>query len=209
MLYTTELQQLIISSILGDGSFTKKGANRNSKLSVAHCIQQRELIEYKHKILLGSGLANSICYNRIRNPRYKKGYIEEYRFKSKPHEIFTAIREECYIDGRKRVVPKHIQGISPLGLALWYMDDGNVTNDSFQINTQSFSDEEKFYLQMLLKDKYNVKCSVHKQGQLYIFKESSENFIKLVKPYMLNSMLYKVIPYNKRVLYKSGELQER
>ena len=78
-----DLKQLIISSILGDGSFTKiTPPAKNSRLSIAHCIGQYDLIKFKWDILNKYNLAGKLSKNKIINSRYKKGYIEEYRFKS-------------------------------------------------------------------------------------------------------------------------------
>lgn len=210
MTNTHRLEQLIISSILGDGSFTKPHrVGGNAKLSVAHCLKQRELIELKHTILRDNNLANTLCYNKIVNDRYKNGFIEELRFKSKACKLFAKIRKDCYDKfGNKRIVKKYISKLDSFGLALWYMDDGNVTNSSFQINTQSFSLEEKEYLQRVLSREFGLKTTIHSQGQIYILQESSYKFIVLVKPFTLVSMMYKLIPYDKRVLYKVEELQE-
>jgi len=47
-----------------------------------------------------------------------------------------------------------------------------------------------------LQDKFNLKCSIHynrdNKPRIYIFKESMDNLITLVKPYFINEMLYKL-----------------
>ena len=46
------------------------------------------------------------------------------------------------------------------------------------------------------QDKFNLKCSIHynrdNKPRIYIFKESMDTLITLVKPYFINSMLYKL-----------------
>ena len=44
-----------------------------------------------------------------------------------------------------------------------------------------------------LQDKFNLKCSIHynrdNKSRIYIFKESMDNLITLVKPYFIKEML--------------------
>lgn len=188
-----DLIQLIISSILGDGSFTKPYKN-GAKLSIAHKKEQKELIEYKLSILKKYNLEGKLCFNKIYNLRYKNGYMEEYRFKSKSHPIFKFIRDYYYINNKKSVSKQYIELLNPFGLAMFYMDDGNVTNHSFQLNVQSFSIKEKNIIRARLRQ-FGIKTTIHKQGQIYILAESKKTFVNLIKPYMLPSMMYKLYPY--------------
>ena len=47
-----------------------------------------------------------------------------------------------------------------------------------------------------LQDKFNLKTSIHynrdKKPRIYIFKESMDTWIDLVKPYFIKEMLYKL-----------------
>lgn len=191
-----DLIQLIIGSLLGDGSFTKSyKKNQSAKLSIAHTLKQKELISYKHNILRKYNLEGKICKNRIKSDRYKKGYMDELRFKSKSHPIFYYVRNNYYRNNEKGVFKEYLNFINPLGIAIWYMDDGNVTNHSFQFNTQSFTDQEKKLLQAKLRQ-YKIRTTLHKQGQIYILAESKDLFIDIVKPYILPSFKYKLVPYS-------------
>jgi hypothetical protein len=200
-----DLIQLIVSSLLGDGSFTKPHKEA-SKLSIAHSVKQKELIEFKLSILKKYNLDGQLCYNKIYNNRYKKGYVEEYRFKSKSHPIFKIIRDLFYINNKKIVSKNFIRLLDYQGLALFYMDDGNVTNHSFQLNVQSFDEKSKNIIRAKLRQ-FGIKTTIHKQGQIYILSESRDLFINIIKPYILPSMKYKLYPY--RVLYKPGEFRGR
>lgn len=191
-----DLIQLIIGSLLGDGSFTKP-YNDGSKLSIAHCVEQKELIEFKLNILKKYKLDGKLSYNKIFNERYKKGFVEEYRFKSSTHPIFKYVRDSYYRNGKKGVFKEYVKLLDPLGLAIWYMDDGNVTPCSFMFNTQSFSIKEKNLLRAKLRQ-FGIKTTIHKQGQIYILLESADLFKSIVNPFILKSMEYKLVPYNNR-----------
>jgi hypothetical protein len=203
-----KLKQFFISCILGDGSFTKKGMNKFSKISIAHSIKQKNYIYFKYNLLKEYDLVNSICYNKIFNERYKNGFIEEYRFKSKPNRIFSFIRNNHYKDGKKFITYNFVKKLDAFGLALWYMDDGYITNNSCILSSCSFSLEEQKILQKVLLENFNIECTVGKNdNSMLIRAKSFETFVNIIKPYMLESFNYKLIPY-KKVLDKSDKLLE-
>ena len=47
-----------------------------------------------------------------------------------------------------------------------------------------------------LLNKFDLKCSIHynkdNKPRIYIFKESMDNLIRLVRPYFIKEMLYKL-----------------
>lgn len=196
-----ELHQFLISCILGDGSFTKiSGFSKNSRISIAHGVKQYEYIKFKHSLLAKQDLAGKLSYNKIENSRYKNGFVEEYRFKSFAHPLFTDIRLKYYDHhGNKRISYGFIKDLDAFGLALWYMDDGYATASSAIISTCSFTLDERLILQKVLKNNFNINCTVDKNdNSIYILHESFELFKSIISPYMLNSLYYKLIPYRLR-----------
>lgn len=189
------LKDFIVGWLLGDGSITKHDVG-NSCLSIAHGHKQKEYCEWKHNFLNNYGLVNKISYNKIENERYTNGYIEEVRFKSKSHQIFNKLRDDFYKDGKKIYPINLINSITPFSLAILYMDDGYATNDSCIISTCSFSDEELNNLQTKLLQSFNIKTTLNKAREIYILKESFDTFIETIKEYVIDSMKYKLVPYN-------------
>lgn len=201
-----KLEQLIIGSMLGDGYLDKVAHTlKNSRLSIAHSVNQKEYCEFKHNILQEFDLAGKLCYNKIENSRYKNGYIEEYRFRSKTNAIFTRYRNLFYKENKKIIHKQTINNINPLGLAIWFMDDGSKLISGYILCTHSFSKEEVTYLRKLLKSKFKLNTTCQSQGNLiYINKSSVKLFDSIIDPYMVNSMKYKLHKY--KVLDKQGEL---
>lgn len=77
----------------------------------------------------------------------------------------------------------------------------NVFNGSRQgkglhISVYAFTNEDVDKLMFVLQDKFNLRCSIHynrdNKPRIFIFKESMENLITLVKPYFIPEMLYKL-----------------
>ena len=126
-----DLKQLLIGSLLGDGSFCSLGRHtKNMYLSIAHSMKQEEYLKFKVSILNRYGLASTIQYNVTKSSRYKNGEVSECRHKSRLHPIFTNIRAKYYDpSGHKRIHRDFVKDIDELGLAIWYMDDGYVTKN--------------------------------------------------------------------------------
>ena len=73
-------------------------------------------------------------------------------------------------------------------------DDG-TWKPGVRIATNCFTKEEVELLSLALDSKFNLKSSLHKNNnnyQLYIKQESLPLLKKLVLPYMIPSMLYKL-----------------
>lgn len=179
-------------------------------LSIAHSVKQEEYLRYKVSILSKYGLASTIRYNITRNARYKNGEVREIRHKSRLHPIFTDIRTKYYDQsGHKRVHKKFVEDIDALGLAIWYMDDGYVTKNSCILSSCSFTLEEQQILADILLEKFDLHFNLGKHdNSMYLQAKDFPKFVKLIKPYVIPSMQYKLIPYSKRVLDKSDEMLE-
>ena len=96
-----------------------------------------------------------------------------------------------------KIVPNNIyELLTPRGLAFWIMDDGGRHGSGLHISVYAFTNEDVDKLIFTLQDKFNLKCSIHYNRKnkpcIYIFKEYMDNLVKLVKPYFINDMLYKL-----------------
>lgn len=85
--------------------------------------------------------------------------------------------------------------IDPLGLAIWYMDDGSNNGDGITLNTHSFTVEEQKLLQNLLLNKFQITTTLVKDRSKFkiaIGSHEYQKFINIVKPHAIESMNYKV-----------------
>lgn len=192
-------KQLLIGSYLGDGSFTKiSGLAKQSKFSIAHSLKQKEYFLRKWKVFEIHNLEGKIMYNKVLSNRYKNGYFEEIRFKSKSHPLFTKFREEGYSETKKKLNIELVKDINKLGLAIWYMDDGSITGTSCNIASNKFSENERFLLRDLIYSKFNILTNIT-QTTLYIPTKEFSLFKEIVKPYIIEEMKYKLNTYKSRM----------
>ena len=80
------------------------------------------------------------------------------------------------------------------------MDDGSKLGKGAKIATNCFTETELLKLCQILKIKFNLTVTVHSGGinkgyTLYVSTSSMANFSKIIKPYMLPSLYYKLGNY--------------
>lgn len=123
----------------------------------------------------------------------------QYRVSSFTFTNLNWLHTMFYLNNKK-IIPNNLgMYLTPLALAIWFMDDGSKLSKGAKIATNCFSLEDLKFLCLLLKDKYNLDVSIHSAGNkgntLYIKSTSMVTFSLIVKPYILPSMYYKLGHY--------------
>jgi ubiquinol-cytochrome c reductase cytochrome b subunit len=122
------------------------------------------------------------------------------KFKTYTYSSFNWIHDLFYQNNVK-VIPKNIYDfLTPLALAVWFQDDGGKVSKGVKFSTNCFTYEEIQLLCDVLYEKYKIKASVNSAGYLnqyiiYIPKESMPLFSKTIKPFLVQSMYYKLNGY--------------
>ena len=118
-----------------------------------------------------------------------------YFFRTVSNPIFIEYRKKFY-EGKKKKIPKTIKrSLTPLGLAVWIMDDGSRDKGCVRISTHNFSYSDQLKLQKILKAEFGIKCNIQKAKDkfwLWIKSESIPRLVKLIRPYFIPSLLYKL-----------------
>lgn len=206
-------KSILIGLLLGDGYIDPKG-----RISIEHSDKQLEYCIYKAKLLhsvIGGKDIKVQLYERHRSSRkdgkqWKSGNtFITCQFK-KQSKNFIPIRDILYKEGRKTITNEVLECLSPLGIALWWMDDGSLTrrkqkNGSpgpYMLRLYTFlSFEENALIRQYFIDKYNVYWNIQTANQekeqyfLYCSQEEGKKFMNIVKDIILNnvpSMSYKL-----------------
>ena len=197
-----EQQQLILGSLLGDGY-----CNRNRQfIRFYHCGKQREYLEWKVKLLDKFQIKNNGIKEYISTCGYNIGKGVLYSQMSVIPTI-KALRRTVYIP-KKTITRKLLNWLTPLEIAIWYMDDGHINvNTSKQrssiqhtIKIATCVDEStvEVIIQYFL-DIWNIKFRKFPEGKnTFSIASSSEEdyskFVNLIKPFVeqVPSMLYKI-----------------
>lgn len=119
-----------------------------------------------------------------------------YRFGTYRYTSLLWLYKLFYDHNKLKRVPKNIADfLTPLSLAIWISDDGGFHNSGVRIHTNCFTKEEVTILSLALQTKFNIKSTLHKNKNnviLYIKAESMPRLKKLLKPYLISSMHYKI-----------------
>jgi len=133
------------------------------------------------------------------NKKRKKSYIS---YTLNTQSLFKKERTFFYNSDSKKMLPLNFEEIlDPQVLALWFMDDGGQggnTVDGLVIDVSSFTTHEQFLIQKVLNKKFHLKTSLHYYNKkknyvkLYFKKKTVHVFKKLIKPYVIPSLQYKL-----------------
>ncbi len=177
-------RDLVIGSLLGDGYLTE--TTRGYAFRVNHGLRQKDYVDWKFRIL--RNIVNS-------SPKFSKNC---YYFRTVSHVFFNQLREQFY-SGRIKVVPRKLieTRLNAFILAIWIMDDGSRDGGQLRINSQSFSKLENSFLQDVLYAKLGISSTLNRDKGKYRLRMcacSMKTLMRLIRPYIIPSMLYKVLP---------------
>ena len=184
-------REIIIGSVLGDGYLVPNWSKTNYALKITRSGRQKEYVDWQYENLKPFVLKIPRWYERTQS--YTIGTIS--------HSEITKLYLIFYPNGKKiipNVMAEYIK--SPLTLAVWFMDDGNVVKNKegkvygYHLNTQSFSELENKKLVQMFEDKWGIKCTIQKNNgyvRVYINSESKNKFANLIEPFVIPSMKYK------------------
>lgn len=198
-------KEIIIGTLLGDSSLQTFNKDRKTyRLRFFQKLDQKEYIDHLYEIWKDWVLTPPKI-SSYQDKRTNKIYSRIY-FNTITHSEFKKFGDLFYKqdpENRKfvKIVPSEeilMNTLTARGLAYWFMDDGSRVSKnvkSMRICTDSFKYEEVLTLIKILNIKFNLKCSIIKDGsnnRIYISSYSYYDFIKLINPYIIPSMEYKI-----------------
>jgi recombination protein RecA len=196
-----EQKSLLIALLLGDGTISN-----NFVFKLSHSEEQREFLEWKVNLAKEMGFKLNGIKEYISKCGYNTGKNVLYsQFSINP--TIKALRKTVYVP-KKTITRKLLNWLNPLGIAIWYMDDGCINvNTSKQrssiqhtikmatcVNLETANIIIDYFIEV-----WNIKFRIFKEGKsTYSIASSSEidcyKFITLIKPYITQvpSLLYKI-----------------
>ena len=196
-----EQKSLLIALLIGDGTISS-----NYVFKLSHSTLQREYLEWKVGLLNKYGIKNNGVKEYISKCGYNTGKSVLYSQMSLIPTI-KALRRSVYTP-KKTITRKLLKWLNPLGLAIWYMDDGCINVNT---STQRSSIQHTIKIATCVDDNtvkiiinyFDEVWGIHfrpfKEGRnTYSIASSSEldceKFIKIIKPYIeqVPSFLYKI-----------------
>ena len=182
----TQIQRsIIIGTLLGDGYLRCMPGRKDSFLEVNHSAKAREYVDWKFNQL--KTITRSAPKQRKSN-----GIRIAYRFFTRQHSELSELHKLFYFE-KLKIVPDI--ALDPIALAVWFMDDGSRCGASdVYLNTQQFvrADQERLISYL---GKMGICAKMNKDKKYYrlrIIKSSLDRFFKIISPYIIPSMRYKL-----------------
>ncbi len=178
---TQRQKEILIGCILGDAYISPLG-----KIRIEQSTKQREYVDWKYQEL------QSLCY-----PAEPREIIHILPTGKEHTSVFFLLRQyfrpwrSIFYEGRVKIFPRDLP-VSPLSLAVWYMDDGCWTGKKALICAESFDGIYREHMQKVLMDQYGIETVVGKNGRLVIRKKFHDKFFSLISPHIISSMEYKL-----------------
>jgi recombination protein RecA len=199
---STQQWQVVLGGLMGDGHLAPNLRGRHGvRFRMGHGAAQVEYLDWK-----GSLLGN-IPQTRTVNRR-SAAFID-----LTPLPELGELREVVYWgDGKKHLTDEILKALTPLALAIWFMDDGSFSlrSKGLQQRTQGGSGRIAFCVEAMskatrerlvdhLRDVYGVQCSVALRGAgrkavLTMTTAGSARFMEVVAPHVHPSMDSKLLP---------------
>ncbi len=196
-------QQLILGSVMGDGNLSRpvRRDDHSTRFRMGHGARQAAYLDWKLSLLA------NIPHTRTVNA---KGAVFG---DVTPLAELAELREAVYFgDGKKHLSWDYLKKLTPLALAIWYMDDGCFTVRSkgvqertrggsgrVEICVEAMSPGSRERLLQYLRDTHGLDVRLRVSGAqrvsyLVFTTSASEKFQRLVAPFVHPSMAYKLLP---------------
>ena len=191
---------VIIGSLLGDASLEcrSKGARVlpiTARLRIQQGEKQKDYVFWKHRVLK-SLVSQGPRKIMVWRDKERERYHHSWYFHTRSSEKFGLLYQYFYRD-RVKILPDNIfELITPQVLAVWFMDDGSNTKESLTLNTHCFSRIDQLRIIRFLREHYNVSTRLVKDRSKFkirIGKSEYQEFISLVKAFIIPSMEYKIV----------------
>ena len=169
-LFSKNIQDVLIGSLLGDGCISKSGRvpiHFRFKQSVIHA----EYFFFMYFILENYLTLGSPGFNQFFDKRYGQTYSSLLLLTnavSKDKLNLDYLKELFYKwdnENQKgiKIIPQNIVDLfSPIALAFWIADDGHFYHNGIFLNTQSFGEDGVNLLIEALDKNFDIKATINK-----------------------------------------------
>ncbi len=194
--------QVILGAVMGDGNLSPNRRGRSGvRFRMSHGTEQTAYLDWKVSLLA------NIPHSRTTNAR--DAVFADYT----PLPELDELRQVVYFgDGKKHITWDYLKALTPLALAVWYMDDGSFTVRSkgvqertpggsgrIEICVEAMSPGSRERLVGYLRDTHGLDVKLTLRGArrisvLQFTTAASAQFQELVAPYVPEAMGYKLLP---------------
>lgn len=181
-------KQIIYGTLLGDSCIVR--TRKTFWMTIAHGGKQEEYARWKMEGLQ-SLKPRFYKYNRP-DKRTNKSYVQ-IQIHTRSHPLFNKIQNEIYSNGNKQPTVDYLNRLSPLAIAVWYCDDGNLyqNRDSNHLTLAIDAFKDKQMIVDFFKTKYNLNFHPNRTNIRLVNKKEINKFFSVFGKHIPSCMKYK------------------
>ena len=158
--------QVLLGGLMGDSALSPTRSGHGARLRWGHGAKQVEYGDWKASLFANVGVSRSV--------NAKGAVFHDVQ----PLPELAELREAVYVDGKKVLSHDYLKQLTPLSLAIWYMDDGDVrlrakglqerTRDGSgrsEICVEAMEPTTRERLVEYLADTWDIRPSAHRPRQ--------------------------------------------
>jgi recombination protein RecA len=192
--------QVILGGLMGDGALSPGRSGHAARFRWGHGAAQVAYADWKAELFANIGTS--------RTTNAAGAVFHDLT----PLPELGELHQAVYLGGRKVLSDDYLKGLTPLSLAIWYMDDGSFTlrakglqertregSGRSEICVQAFEPGSRQRLVRHLADTWGIRASLRSRGArgqavLTFSKDETAKLHALIAPFVHPSMQYKLLP---------------
>jgi recombination protein RecA len=192
--------EALLGMLMGDGALSPTRSGHGARLRWGHGAKQAEYADWK------ASFFSNLHVSRSTNAQ---GAVF---FDVQPLPELAELREAVYVNGKKVLSHDYLKALSPLALAIWYMDDGSfsIRAKGLQARTRTGSGRAEICVEAIdpgsrlricdyLADTWGIQAQLGTRGvreiaYLVFPKDETAKLHALIAPFVHPSMEYKLLP---------------
>ena len=192
--FSSDLQDLLLGSMLGDGSIKQDG-RMSAYFREEHAREQKAYVQWKEAAF------GNLC-------RKSSDNAHGYGFSTIALHELAEVRAKFYSENRryKKVTTELLRALNPLSLAVWYLDDGtngprSPRTHSKTIHLHKLAEKECRAFEAVFAEKFDLRCTIKyypkgASSRIRFFGAEADKLEDIIRPYCHASMAYKL--YDKK-----------
>jgi hypothetical protein len=184
----------LIGSLLSDGQAEKR--KNKTRFHIHAKSRNAEYIFWLHKFFYSRGYcsSNKLKVSKIISKNNTVYY--SIKFRTFSFSSLNYLYDAFYDTQKKKIIPTNISSLlTKKAFAIWFINMQEKSGSGVKISTESFTYSQVCLLQKAIFEKFSLKCTIQKHKDkyvLYFVKNDMTAFSDLIKPYLLDCMLYKL-----------------
>ncbi len=190
--------EVVLGGLMGDGALSPTRSAHGARFRFTHGAKQVQYCDWKVSLFANVGVSRSV------------GSDGAVRCDVTPLPELAELRNAVYVGGKKVLSDDYLKRLTPLSLAIWYMDDGSFTlrAKGLQARTRDGSGRSEICVEAMepttrtrlaahLHDAWGISPTlVDRGGKAYLVfaKDETAKLHALIAPFVHPSMEYKLLP---------------